>query len=336
MTSLDVDALFESEKFPFNDKVCKIIETHISWVILTENYAFKIKKPISYSFLDFSSLDKRKYYCHQEVKLNRRLASDMYIGVVPVISSDGHLAISSNCNGNVLDYAVMMHRMNEAQQMHYLLEKGDVSTEDIKRIAEVLVKFHQHTEIISQSSLSDLHHYFDDLLEEKSFVSKSLSKKAGKIIERSVSKADSYIQQNSALFEKRTDEGFVRDCHGDLHSRNIFLCEEPVIFDCIEFNSQIRQIDLLNELAFFCMDLEASGYKKLSDEFMTYYNCHFPVMRNDEEQKLFVFFKAYRANVRAKVNALRAKSASEKEIPEFLEESFRYLKLMENYVKALI
>ncbi len=331
MTSEEVHKLLEEGDFPLGCENRNLVETHISWVILSDRFVFKIKKPIRYSFLDFSTIVKRKYYCLQEVKLNRRLTQEMYIGVVPIVFSEGNYAIYENKPSGIVDYAVMMHRMDRGRQMDALLKKGAVQMDDIRQVAQVLVDFHKNTEIIYRNDLLDLHHYFDDLLGEKDFVQQALSKEAAKMIDHCAEKAEHFVDMHYPLLKKRMENGFVRDCHGDLHSRNIFLYEKPVIFDCIEFNPGIRQIDLLNELAFFCMDLEAFGYENLSKAFITYYNSLFNVIHVGEEELLFAFFKAYRANVRAKVNALRAKSASGEERDKALSECMKYLKLMCQY-----
>ncbi len=136
--------------------------------------------------------------------------------------------------------------------------------------------------------------------------------------------------------ERRLKSGFFRDCHGDLHTRNIFLLPEPQPFDCIEFNDDYRQIDTLNEVAFLCMDLDAMGRQDLSEVFIKHYNRLFTVMRNEEERKLFVYYKCYRANVRAKVNSLRARSTEDSIAKtKALAEARKYLFLMEGYIKLL-
>ncbi len=156
------------------------------------------------------------------------------------------------------------------------------------------------------------------------------------IIGSAIKASDDFLKRNKDLLTARLRAGFFRDCHGDLHSRNIFLLPSPQPFDCIEFNDDYRQIDVLNEVAFLCMDLDAFGKKDLSELFLEYYNQFFPSMKSSKEHYLFVFYKAYRANVRAKVNSLRAKSAvNEKERTKALSEVDKYLRLMESYLKTL-
>ena len=144
------------------------------------------------------------------------------------------------------------------------------------------------------------------------------------------------MEKHHSLLAARLKAGFFRDCHGDLHSRNIFLLATPQPFDCIEFNDDFRQIDVLNEIAFLCMDLDSFGRQDLADLFLKYYNDLFPTMKTVEDQLLFIYYKSYRSNIRAKVNSLRARSAKdERERKNALAESRKYLQLMNSYIKML-
>jgi hypothetical protein len=155
-------------------------------------------------------------------------------------------------------------------------------------------------------------------------------------IDRAIDSSDAFIEKHQGLFTTRLKAGFFRDCHGDLHSRNIFLLPDPQPFDCIEFNDEYRQIDVLNEVAFLCMDLDAFGRTDLADLFLDYYNTLFPTIRREEERRLFIYYKSYRANIRAKVNSLRARSAGNDEGRRLsLVEVAKYLALMDRYMKEL-
>jgi uncharacterized protein len=335
MTSEEIHELLKAGKFSHNCTDPQLIETHISWVVLCDRHVFKMKKPIHYSFLDFSTLEKRKYYCEQEVVLNRRLASDIYLDVVPVMRSNGQLIVSKKAKGIVIDYAVLMKRLEGHKQMDVMLTNGQVHEKHLEKIADALITFHKKCEIIYEKDSYYVQHNFNDILDQRGYLLKELGKYAADFIDHALKKTKAFIKDYSRAINRRTELGFVRDCHGDLHSRNIFLYDDPIIFDCIEFNPEIRQIDILNELAFFCMDLEAFGHKNLSDCFIVYYNNLFQVIRNAEDEKLFLYFKAYRANVRAKVNALRAKSAVEKDKERILAECDKYLRLMHSYIENL-
>jgi aminoglycoside phosphotransferase family enzyme len=172
------------------------------------------------------------------------------------------------------------------------------------------------------------------LEDQKEFLSEQLGDKYKEIINHAIKVSDSFIEKKD-LLAARLRDGFYRDCHGDLHSRNIFLLPAPVPFDCIEFNDDFRQIDVLNEVAFLCMDLDAFDRKDLSDLFIEDYNLSFPAIKTNEDHRLFIYYKSYRANVRAKVNSLRAKSAVDKEDKtNSLIAAAKYLDLMDDYLKV--
>ena len=311
-----------------------LIETHISWVILTERFVFKIKKPIRYSFLDFSSLEKRHFYCQRELVLNQRL-SDIYLDVVPIRLHNGTYFLGAN-SGETIDYAVRMKRLMASRKMDVLLRKNQLTLEHIEKLADKIACFHHDSQIISKPySLSKLKADYNDLAGINDYVKSQLGVKWEKIIRKAVSVNEHFLFSNNDLLKRRVRMGFRRDVHGDLHAKNIFIYEDPVIFDCIEFNDAFRQIDLLNELAFFCMDLESFGREDLSRHFISLYLDKLPCIHSPEDTKLFIYYKSYRANVRAKVNALRAIQADNSGLHQYLSEVRKYLDLLNRYLYQL-
>jgi uncharacterized protein len=312
----------------------ELVETHISWVILCDRLVYKIKKPIKYSFLDFSSLQKRKYYCEREVELNKRLTNDIYLDVQPVKEISGNFFIDTD-EAEVIDYAVRMRRVDREKQMDILLQKNKVTDSDIKSLAEKIANFHKSTKIIYEKDILDVQKKFSDLEDEKYYLQEYLVNSSA-IINEAINTSDTFTKKNSGLITNRLKAGFFRDCHGDLHSRNIFLLPSPQPFDCIEFNDDFREVDVLNEVAFLCMDLDAFGRHDLSELFFNTYNSLFRAATTEEDYELFVYYKSYRANIRAKVNSLRARST--KDDPQrkiALNEADKYLLLMESYIKQL-
>jgi aminoglycoside phosphotransferase family enzyme len=336
MIQEQINSLLLEGEFPEVSAERELIETHISWVFICYQFVYKIKKPIKYSFLDFSTLEKRKKYCKREIELNKRLTNGIYLDVVPIHRLNDHYKIGGT-TGTVIEYAVRMLKMERTKQMDRLLGQNKVTKSDIRNLAKKIALFHENTAIIHQKNVLDIQEKFNDLETEKKYlVAQPNGDKYATIIEYAIKTSNTFLEKNKELLAERLRAGFFRDCHGDLHSRNIFLLPSPQPFDCIEFNDDYRQIDVLNEVAFLCMDLDAFGKKKLSELFIEYYNEFFPSMRSSKEQHLFVFYKAYRANIRAKVNSLRAKSAvNEKERSKALFELDKYLRLMESYLKTL-
>ncbi|MCM4161581.1 hypothetical protein FHG64_11740 [Antarcticibacterium flavum] len=335
MTKEQIEKLLSDGRFPELTHQKKLVETHISWVILCDEFVYKIKKPILYSFLDFSTLPLRKHYCKREIELNRRLSKDVYLEVLPVSSLNGKYGIGED-EGEVIDYAVRMRKLDPEKQMDVLLSKDKVRPADIKKLAKYIAVFHKKTEVIYKKDLQDDKNKFNELKAEKEFLSENLGQEIGNLIDRAIERSNIFLNQNSELLESRLSSGFFRDCHGDLHTRNIFLLPAPQPFDCIEFNDDYRQIDVLNEVAFLCMDLDALQREDLSRLFIEHYNLHFPAMRNNTERQLFINYKSYRANVRAKVNSLRASGSSENSSKKnALQEAEKYLKLMGSYLDRL-
>jgi uncharacterized protein len=334
MTTEQINSLLSGGKFAEETTRRELIETHISWVIICDQFVYKIKKPVHYSFVDFSTLALRLHYCNREIELNKRLAQNVYIEVLPVHEWQENIVIGGN-KGTIIDYAVKMHKLDPEKRMDKLLTLHLVTESNIKKLAEKIAFFHKSTTIIYQKDLLDIQEKFNDLIGEKEYLSKQLDSSFSTIIGRAIQFSDKFLNKNKELIAKRLKDGFYRDCHGDLHSRNIFLLPGPVPFDCIEFNDDFRQIDVLNEVAFLCMDLDAFDRKDLSALFLEHYNHLFPVMRTENEFALFIYYKSYRANIRAKVNSLRSKSATTDEKTKSFPAVKKYLYLMESYLKEL-
>ncbi|NER11617.1 hypothetical protein SAMN06265375_10312 [Muriicola jejuensis] len=335
MTPEQIHKLISEGEFPETSSGRELIETHISWVILCDEFVYKIKKPIRYSFLDFYTVERRKHYCDRELELNRRFAPDIYLGVFPVHEVNGKLMIGEHY-GTPVDYALKMRKLNPERRLDKLLSQGSITREHIISLAIWIADFHKKSTVIREKDVLDVGVKFNDLATQKPLISAQLGEARARIIDWSVEVSDMFLRKNEALLTERLKAGFFRDCHGDLHSRNIFMLPAPQPFDCLEFNDDYRQIDVLNEVAFLCMDLDAFEKHTLSNLCIQYYNLHFPAMRTAEERDLFVYYKAYRANVRAKVNSLRAGSESDKgKKQRMLAETLKYLNMMEAYLQSL-
>lgn len=335
MTKEQINKLITDGKFPEKTTRRELVETHISWVILCDNFVYKIKKPVDYSFLDFSTLNLRKHFCEREIVLNKRLTEDVYLEVLPVCEHADQISIGDR-EGTIIDYAVKMNKLDINKQMDNLLKNDLVTTSDIRNLAEKIAGFHREAEIIYNIDLMDIREKFNDLKESKDYLGEQLGARFGEMISEVVEFSDAFLSEHNQLMSDRVEKGFFRDCHGDLHSRNIFLLSQPVPFDCIEFNDDLRKIDVLNEVAFLCMDLDAFGRHDLSEIFLCNYIEFFPAMETKEEHALFIYYKMYRANIRAKVNALRARSAtSEDERSIALTGAEKYLIQMHNYMQEI-
>ncbi|HKG67614.1 MAG TPA: hypothetical protein VKA92_02015 [Segetibacter sp.] len=263
------------------------------------------------------------------------MTENIYLDVKTVRKIEGKFVIGGE-GGALTDYAVRMRKVDRERQMDALLFKNKVTSSDIRNLAEKIAMFHKNATVIYQKDFLDIQNQFNDLSRERDYLNEHLDKNSTTIISRAIEISDSFIQKNKALLASRLKSGFFRDCHGDLHSRNIFLLPSPQPFDCIEFNDDFRQIDVLNEVAFLCMDLYAFSRKDLSDLFLRYYNNLFPSITTDNDRQLFIYYKSYRSNIRAKVNSLRAKSAADYTQRNLAwAEVKKYLLLMDSYMALL-
>lgn len=311
----------------------ELIETHISWVLLVDQFAYKIKKPVQYSFLDFSSLSQRNYYCRREILLNARLTQGIYLEKMPVVQAGDKIRIGEG-EGTVIDYAIRMRRMDAALQMDHRLQKGDVTDQQVEKIAEVLAQFHKQTPtIVIREPAEKFRRAFNDITQIAPEAQELIPRELRDIIPFTQHVSDSFLSAVEALLMMRSRQGYFRDCHGDLHSGNIFLYDPPVLFDCIEFNDELRHIDILDEVAFLCMDLEQHGYPALSEHFMRAYLSWFPCIHTAREYQLFTWYKLYRANVRTKVLLLA--SLQEKDPGPKRAAALRHLAGMQHYAETL-
>jgi uncharacterized protein len=312
-----------------------VVETHISWVILTRKFAFKIKKPLKLPFLDFSTLAPRKYFCEREVLLNNRF-SDIYIGTMPIRCPAGQWRIG-DAESEIMDYCVIMKRMNVSKRMDNRLRSRKVDEKLLRALAVEIASFHnQSHKIFSPFNLSKARQTFNEILSSGKFVSEAISGDFSDLIVRSASWSDEFLEVHQSRLQQRIDQGLKRDVHGDLHSGNIFLYKHPILFDCIEFNDDYRKIDVLYEIAFLCMDLEAFHQKRLAAKFLSEYKKHFACFQVDEDDDIFIYFKCLRANIRAKVHIISATQADTRhELKFHCINTKKYLTLMKDYMSCL-
>ncbi|MDX1666340.1 MAG: hypothetical protein R3350_03890, partial [Saprospiraceae bacterium] len=244
MTREQIETILAHKALPGSPRQVKLIETHISWVLLTPRFAYKIKKPINYSFLDFSTMERRKYYCQRELELNRRLTEDIYLQLLEVHCQNDRCRIDGP--GELVDHTLQMKRLDNDRQMDRMLVREEVGEKHMRQLARQLADFHRGAEVIEPGiDPEELHRKFADLSAQRDFIADQLGDEAAALVDSAVAYSDSFLRARSDRIFERNREGMVIDGHGDLHSKNIFLLDQPVIFDCIEFNDDFRHLDLL-------------------------------------------------------------------------------------------
>jgi hypothetical protein len=302
-TSEFVEILKNPKLYGSEIKKVDILQTHISFIVLTGEYAYKIKKPVNFGFLDFSTLEKRKYYCEEELRLNRRLCPEIYIDVVTINEKNNTLKI--NGEGKVVEYALKMKEFSQENIMTNILKQGKIYEEIIDEICYILTDFYNksgHSEEINKfGTVETVKKNTDENFNQtKSVIGFTISKKIFDFIKSNTNK---FLELERDLFKDRIKQGHICDCHGDLHSGNIVVSNKEVcIFDCIEFNKRFRFSDVASDISFLAMDLDYQGYPYLSSYFIKKY---IELSNDSKINSMLNFYKCYRAYVRGKVIGFR-------------------------------
>jgi aminoglycoside phosphotransferase family enzyme/predicted kinase len=311
----------------------ELLETHISWIILTGEYAYKIKKPVNLGFLDFSTLEKRRYYCNEEIRLNKRLAPQIYLKTVAFTGNEASIQIDGT--GPILEYAVKMRQFRQQDQFDRLLKKNLLYREDIQHLAVLIAEFHQSAQVVSQHcEFGDPAHIYDPIKENFRQINQFIEGDNERNILTSVAAwSASEFSRLTPYITERKKNGFVRECHGDMHLRNIAKFQNNiVIFDCIEFNPNLRWIDVISEIAFIEMDLHDRGRIDYANILL---NTYLQSNGDYRAMQLLRFYLVYRAMVRAKVDCIRAyqDDVSKQEKSKILLEFSHYLNLAHRFTQ---
>lgn len=303
-----IHALQNPDLYDYPIKAFQVIETHISWILLTGPYAYKIKKNINLGFVDFSSLDRRKFFCEEEIRLNQPFAPQLYLTIVPIVGTRTHPLL--NQPGPPIEYAIKMHQFQQSSLLPQILLNHALTPNLVHDIAKQIAHFHLttpaaslHTSFGSLSALLQMHQ--ENFRECRSRITEPewLEK-----LEKLESIGTKEFEKHQSTLEKRKNQGFIKECHGDLHLNNIIVENGKItIFDRIEFNESFRIIDVLNDLALLTMDLKANGCEADAYRLL---NCYLEITGDYEGIPLLRFYESYRAMVRAKVALLSEKTAT--------------------------
>jgi uncharacterized protein len=331
-----IKSLLKESAYPEPAGNVRLIETHVSFIFLTDSFVYKVKKPVDYGFLNFTSLDRRRFYCEEEVRLNRRLCSDLYVGVVELRETPegpkfGNGAKGAGSGGEVIDYAVKMKKLPEERMLSHLVERGEVTGAQIEEVARYVAKFHRNAEPADRNSpcgsLAIVRANWEENFRQAApFQDQTIPRRDLGLIRGYVER---FLAEHADLFRDRVAGGFIRDCDGDLHLENICLNQGVCIFDCIEFNDSFRFIDTASDIAFLLMDLEYAGRPDLGAQFLATYR---EATGDPGLGPLLDFYKCHRAFVRGKVKSIRMNEAGPKDqVAEAMESALRYFRLARGY-----
>jgi uncharacterized protein len=304
-----VAAMLEPAFYPKPPGEVTYKETHISHLFFAGDLVYKVKKPVRYSFLDFSTLAARRHYLQEELRLNRRLAPSVYLGVMPISLEESGWRLGGWAEP--CEYTLVMRRLPEKRMLPFLLETGQVTPQMMRDAARVLAAFHRGAEKVAGIDRSQYlagieRQWRENCSELEPWVGAGSDRAALRAIEQC---GMEFIEAHESLLMRRAAEGWIRDVHGDLHAEHICFAPEGIeIFDCIEFNEALRRCDLALEIAFLTMDLSVRGGEALRGPFVARY---VELMEDPDLPLLLPFFECHRALVRAKVHALRARAWNE-------------------------
>jgi aminoglycoside phosphotransferase family enzyme len=326
-----IEALLKPQAYPHRPQKIELVQTQMSFVFLTGEYVYKVKKPVNLGYLDYTTLEKRHFFCRQELELNRRLCPDVYLAVVSIVEENGGFRIEGQ--GKAIEYAVKMMQLPQDRIMDVLLLKGQLTRDMVARVAERLADFHQKAEtnpdIAAFGRLDVIRHNCDEnFAQTEKYIGLTIFRaKYGRIR----GYTDDFIASNADLFEKRVREGRIRDCHGDLHAAHVCFTDDICIYDCIEFNDRFRYCDVASEIAFLAMDLDHHRQPDLSQHLVDTY---VGLSHDEELLSLLDFYKCYRAYVRGKVESFKLDDPliSRSENAKASESAQSYFQLAESYV----
>ncbi len=345
--------MFRPEFYPHRPEHIELIQTHISYIFLAGDYVYKIKKAVDFDFLDFTTIERRRFYCNEELRLNRRLAPDVYLDVLE-ISEDASGNIVLGKGERVVDYAVLMKKLPQNRMLKTLLQQGKIDRPIMDAVARKLSDFHAHAatggNIDEIGGVETIHRNHDENFEEtRNYINIAIPEYQYRFIKYY---AYDFMDRHQDILMKRVQDHKIRDCHGDLHldhicikdsgirlyeakgSSNNYSPDDIIIFDCIEFNERFRYEDVASEVAFLAMDLDYNGYASYADTFVSAYIGH-----SDDREigGLQNFYKCYYAYVRGKVISFRLSESSitPQDREEEISAASRYFDLAYTYSARL-
>lgn len=336
MTQPDLlDSMTNPNFYPHKPAVVELIQTHISYVFIAGDIVYKVKKPVDFGFLDFTSLDKRKFYCDEELRLNKRLAPSIYLDVVP-ISQDSTNNIILGQGETVIDYAVRMKKLPLDKMLKTLLADGRADEKVMDAVADKIAAFHKIAEtggrIDEMGGIATIrHNHEENFTQTRNYINITIPEYQYNFIKDYV---ENFLTDKKSLLEKRVADCKIRDCHGDLHLEHICIADEIIIFDCIEFNERFRFGDVAAEVAFLTMDLDYNGYPEQAESFVKFYLKY----SNDTDMIMLLnFYRCYYAYVRGKVTSFRLdqKDLPANERSQIVKTAKRYFDLAYTYAAHL-
>lgn len=329
-----VQAMLRPEFYPHPvAEPIQLVQTHISYVLLTGELVYKLKKPMNYGFLDFSTLEKRKHFCHEELRLNQRGAAELYLDVLPIVQDGENFVL--NGEGEAVEYVVKMQQFPQETLLSEMYDRGELSEQHLEALAKVLADFHKKSPtndyILSFGEVAQIRQAIDENYDQTvNYIGVAQTQSQ---FDETKAYTDRLFAEQKPLFDQRIQNKWIRECHGDVHLRNIcFWHNKILLFDCIEFNEPFRFVDVMFDIAYIIMDFDARSRPDLSNLFL---NAYLEQTGDWEGLQVLPLYLSRQAYVRAKVTSFLLDDSS---IPETVkqeskETASRYYQLAWKYTQ---
>lgn len=330
--SLDAKLSFLRQPGSYPEPACRVeaIETHMSWVFLTDSHAYKLKKPVRYPLLDFDSIEARRFYCEEEVRLNRRLAPDVYLGTVAlVVNAGGHLELDGT--GMPVDYLVRMRRLSSQRMLDHAILCGTAREQDITRIAALLVRFHDRCARIDIDVAGYRRILQSDIEQSRVILNSPAYALPAEEVERACNAQQALLARIAPLLDQRVRLHKIVEGHGDLRAEHVCLEAAPVIIDCLEFSPTLRMIDTIDEVAFLALECERLGAPHFSRLLLQTY-CE--LGGDVPHSALIHFYQAFRATLRARIAILHLDEEKFRLSTEWPRRAMAFLVLAQQHARA--
>lgn len=302
-------------------------ETHMSWVFLAGDTVFKLKKPVKYSFLDFSTLAAREFNCREEIRLNRRLAPDTYLGVVPLtLEADGKMALAGA--GKVIDWLVKMQRLPADRMLDRAIEEGSVTGAQVEAVADVLAAFYEDAGPADLKPQEFIAGFVEGLAESKAVLTMTQFDLRHETVSMVLKAARDFVARDAGLLMDRVQQGHVVEGHGDLRPEHVCLMDPPVIIDCLEFNRRLRLVDPFDELTYLGLECERLGALWIGAILARRHNDAPP-------DRLLAFYTVYRACLRARLALAHLLEPEPRKPEKWLPLARQYIAIAEHAIPRM-
>jgi aminoglycoside phosphotransferase family enzyme len=311
--------LRRAESYPEDTTAVEVKETHMSWVFLTDRFAYKMKKAVRYDFLDFSSIDRRRHFCEEELRLNRRLAARSYLAVVPLTVAHGKLRLDGS--GVPIDWLVKMRRLPSSRMLDESIRAGTLQPPEVRALAELLEGFYRSAPRVPITAADYRQRLLQGVQKNRAELTRYCPATMRLLIDRIADAQARYLLNQATTLDRRVEGGHILEGHGDLRPEHVFLGPPPQIIDCLEFEREFRILDLADDLALLAVECDRLGAFQVGAALSRI------SATTGASPALIAFYKSYRAAIRAKLAIWHLKDDAVTDHARWVTRTLDYLTL---------